>query len=110
MYLTFEEYTEFGGTVPQSSFDKLEMLASYKLDYWTQDRITEVDEKIKFCVYLIIEKLYEIENGESDVSSFSNDGVSVTLADAKTSKQKLEDVYWQVVEILPVKLVSVVIE
>lgn len=110
MYLTYEEYKEMGGTAEQSSFTILEMQAEYKLNYWTLDRITEADEKIKLCMTLLIDALAEVQNGESDVSSFSNDGVSVTLADAKTSEQKLQSVYRRVVEILPVELVSVVIE
>ena len=110
MYLTYEEYKELGGTAEQSSFANLETLAEFKINYWTLDRITETDDKIKWCMTLLIDALAEVQNGESDVSSFSNDGVSVTLADAKTSEQKLQSVYRRIVEILPVELVSVVIE
>lgn len=108
MYLTFEEYKELGGTADQTSFTPLELQARYKLDYWTFNRITEPDERVKLCMRLIIDVLYEIQNNIIDVSSFSNDGVSVTLANAKTDDQKMNDVYSRVVEILPVELVSVV--
>lgn len=110
MYITYDEYIANGGTADQSSFANLETLAEFKLNYWTLDRITETDDKIKWCMTLLINALAEVQNEESDVSSFSNDGVSVTLADAKTSEQKIQDVYRQVVEILPIELISVVIE
>lgn len=110
MYITYEEYVANGGTADQSSFANLETLAEFKLNYWTLDKITETDDKIKWCMTLLINALAEVQNGESDVSSFSNDGISVTFIDAKTTKQKMQDVYRRVVEILPVELVSVVIE
>lgn len=110
MYITYNEYTELGGTADESTFLILEKQAEYKLDYWTLNRIKESDEKIKMCMTFLINVLAEVQNGESDVSSFSNDGVSVSFADAKTSEQKLMFVYDRVVEILPVELVSVVIE
>lgn len=108
MYLTYEEYKELGGTADQPSFASLELQARYKLDYWTMNRITEPDERVKLCMCLIIDVLYEIQSNIIDASSFSNDGVSVTLANAKTDDQKINDVYSRVVEILPVELVSVV--
>lgn len=108
MYLTYEEYKELGGTAEQPSFTQLELQARYKLDYWTFNRITEPDERVKLCMRLIIDVLDEIQSNIIDASSFSNDGVSVTLANAKTDDQKMNDVYSRVVEILPVELVSVV--
>lgn len=109
MYLTYDEYKELGGTADQPSFSNLELQARYKLDYWTMNRIAEPDEGVKLCMTLLINVLAEVQNGESDVSSFSNDGVSVTLANAKTDEQKMNDVYSRVVEMLPVELVSVVV-
>ena len=109
MYLTYDEYIELGGKAEQSYFSNLEMQARYKLDYWTQDRITEPDEKIRLCMKLIIDTIFEKENGEEDVSSFSNDGISVSFADAKTFEQKMSDVHDAVVEIMPVELISAVI-
>ena len=56
---------------------------------------------------LIVDAEYSDKSGEHDVSSFSNDGVSVSFADAQTKEQKWADVYDRIVEILPVELVSV---
>lgn len=107
MYLTYEEYSSLGGKAPESDFTRLELLARKRLDYWTMDRITEPDDDIRLCMTLIVDAEYGEQSGEHDVSSFSNDGVSVSFADAQTREQKWSDVYDRIVEILPVELVSV---
>ena len=105
-YITYEEYTANGGKADASAFPRLARLAEKRLNYWTQDRITEPDEDIKLCMTLIIDAMHAEQSGEMDVSSFSNDGVSVSFADAQTKEQKWDDAYRQIVEILPVELVS----
>lgn len=107
MYLTYEEYSAINGKAPESQFARLEHLARKKLDYWTLNRITEPDDDIRLCMTLIIDAEYADKSGEHDVSSFSNDGVSVSFADAQTKEQKWAGVYDRIVEILPVELVSV---
>ena len=107
MYLTYEEYSSLGGKAPESDFTRLEILAEKRLNYWTMDRITEPDDDIRLCMTLIVDAEYSDQSGEQDVSSFSNDGVSVSFADAQTREQKWSDVYDWIVEILPVELVSV---
>ena len=107
MYLTYEDYSSLGGKAPESDFQRLELLAEKRLNYWTMDRITEPDDDIRLCMTLIVDAEYADQSGEQDVSSFSNDGVSVSFADAQTKAQKWMDVYDRIVEILPVELVSV---
>ena len=102
-YITYEQYKALGGTAEQSAFPLLERLARKKLDYWTQGRIAEVDDDIRLCMLLLMGK---IKSGKKDVSSVSNDGVSVTYASAQTEEQLMGSVYDQVVEILPVELVN----
>ena len=105
-YMTYEEYTALGGKAPEAEFPLLELLARKRLDHWTQNRITEPDDDIRLCMTLIIDAESADQSGEHDVSSFSNDGVSVSFADAQTKEQKWSDVYDRIVEILPVELVS----
>lgn len=105
-YIDYAEYVKMGGTAQESDFQHLELLARKKLDYWTQNRITAPDDDVKLCMTLIIDRLNDDESGEQDVSSVSNDGVSMSFADAKTQEQKWSDVYDRVVEILPIELVS----
>lgn len=110
-YLTFDEYQANGGKVDRSTFPTLEHLARKKLDYWTQNRITEPDCDIALAMTLIVDALAEIkENQAGAASSFSNDGVSVSLSKpVRTESEIMSSVYDQIVEILPVELVSVVI-
>lgn len=110
-YLTFEQYQANGGRAERSAFPLLERLARKKLDYWTQNRITDVTCDVELCMTLIVDGLAEArENQEETVSSFSNDGVSVSFGSARrTEPEIMGSVYEQVVEILPVELVSVVI-
>lgn len=108
MYLTYEEYTALGGTAPEADFPRLELLARKRLDYWTQNRITDPDDDIRLCMTLIIDAENADQTGEQDVSSFSNDGVSVSFAGAQTKEQKWSNVYNRIVEILPVELVSII--
>lgn len=107
MYLTYEEYISLGGKAPESDFPRLELLAEKRLNYWTLNRITTPDDDIRLCMTLIVDAEYGEQSGEQDVSSFSNDGVSVSFADAQTKEQKWQNVYDRIVEILPVELVSV---
>lgn len=111
MYLAFDEYKQMNGIVDEYIFPILEMEARLKLDYWTQNRITEdtIDEKIKFCMFKIIEVLNENNTGTGDIASYSNDGVSVSYADAKTSDEKLNNVYRFCVQVLPLELISLCI-
>lgn len=108
-YLTYDQYISSGGTAEESAFPLLERRARAKLDYWTQNRIKDVDDDIQLCMVLIINALDTIAEGEQAVSSFSNDGVSVSMESRRTEEEALASVYGQVVEILPVELVSVVI-
>lgn len=110
-YLTFDQYEANGGKVDRSTFPVLEQLARKKLDYWTQGRITEPTCDVQLCMTLIVDALAEArENQAGTASSFSNDGVSVNLSKpARTESEIMSSVYDQVVEILPVELVSVVI-
>ena len=107
MYLTYEDYSSLNGKAPESEFTRLELLARKRLDYWTMNRITEPDDDIKLCMTLIIDAESAEQSGEHDVSSFSNDGVSVSFADAQTREEKWSSVYDRIVEILPIELVSV---
>lgn len=107
MYLTYEEYSSLGGKAPESDFPRLELLSEKRLNYWTQNRIAEPDDDIRLCMTLIVDAEYADQSGEQDVRSFSNDGVSVSFADAQTKEQKWSSVYDRIVEILPVELVSI---
>ena len=107
-YLTYQQYVSNGGTAELSAFPTLERRARAKLDYWTQGRIKDVDCDIHLCMTLIINALDSVQStGGQTMTSFSNDGVSVNFGTQRTEEEVMSSVYEQVVEILPVELVSV---
>lgn len=110
-WLSYDQYLVNGGTAERSVFPLLERLARKKLDYWTHGRITDPDCDIELCMTLIVNALAESrKNAEETVSGYSNDGVSVSFSrNTRTEAEIMESVYDQIVEILPVELVSAVI-
>lgn len=110
-YLTFDQYQANGGRAERSAFPALEHLARKKLDYWTQNRVTEMTCDIELAMTLIVDALAEVrENQAGTASSFSNDGMSVSLSKpVRAEAEIMGSVYDQIVEILPIELISVVI-
>ena len=105
-YITYEQYKALGGAASSSASPRLEQLARKKLDYWTRGRITGPDDDIRLCMVLIIDAMERIKSGFVNVASTSNDGLTVNYASARTEEQMMGSVYDQIVEILPVELVS----
>lgn len=92
MYLTYDEYTNMGGTLEQSAFNDFEFEAESSIDWYTFNRLkndTEYPEALKRCVYALI-KLGALkanamnlgdtgdENSSGTIASQSNDGISVS--------------------------------
>lgn len=95
MYLTYEEYTEMGGTLEQATFSDCEMEAETVVDWYTFNRLkneTEFSEDVKKCMYMLIKYINlqsqlagvgvigsnETYGGTAGIASQSNDGVSVS--------------------------------
>lgn len=108
-YLTYMEYTQYGGKAEESSFTALERKARKKLDYFTQERLvneTVIPDSVKECMTELIDTLKENEGEE--VSSFSNGNVSVTF---KTDEKTLEDKLWDIaVTYLPIELITMAVD
>ena len=65
MYLTYEEYQSYGGTLSKSAFDTFNYKAKVKIDYYTNNRLcndTEFSEKIKRTNAEIVDLLLPIPN------------------------------------------------
>lgn len=102
-YLTYSEYVEYGGTIPESAFSNLERKAEKWINYFTQDRIkslTTITDEIKECMTEFVNKLSTMDGDK--VASFSNDGVSVNLDNSKTD----EEIMWNIADMyLPIELI-----
>ncbi len=80
-YITYAEYTERGGELPEPAFDRFYTRAKLELDYYTQRRITklkEIPEDIKLLMVELIGLADNFSQGDK-VESFSNEGIAVTF-------------------------------
>ena len=95
MYLTFEEYQEYGGTLDATTFDTVEFEVSTRIDYRTFYRLknveiipTEVKRLTFYLIDLVQKKADSLSLGNAGdtttsnagayIKSQSNDGVSIT--------------------------------
>ena len=103
MYLTFEEYKTRGGSLDEAAFNRKETKARRLLDYWTFNRLQgglgDNEQVVKDLMFEMVETMTDGQQ----VTSFSNDGVSVSFSD-KTEEQEMYDlaVAW-----LPAELVYI---
>ena len=95
MYLTYDEYKKFGGTLEESTFTDFEIRAEMKVNYYTFNRLvndTEIPSNVKRLMYVLIDLLQKQDEAlslgqnvgsSSDTSALyikskSNDGDSTT--------------------------------
>lgn len=113
MYLTFEEYATWGGTLDASEFELAELEARLLIDRITFQRLKneeEIPEAVKFCMFKLMELLAQqkglescpnLQDGDSisqtAIASQSNDGVSISYNVMSASelyslnKQKIQE-------------------
>lgn len=88
MYLTIDEYRQMGGNAEADAFERLEAKAARLIDRATHGRLQAgygIPNSVRYCMYDLIgaiqadESLGGVAAGR-EVSSMSNDGVSVSFA------------------------------
>lgn len=98
MYLTYERYKEYGGTLSEPLFDEFAFEAESIINRYTFNRLkgeTDFSESVKRCMFKLIKILFQkselvsLAAGDSEtdtetegtakyIASQSNDGVSVS--------------------------------
>lgn len=70
-YVDFDYYSkEYNGTlIPEKSFSKISVEASQKINYFTQNRIVEETEVIKYTTCLIADEIMKNENLKNTISN-----------------------------------------
>lgn len=89
MYLTYEEYKAYGGTLSETDFTVIEFKCRKRIDKLTDCRVqkmSSVPEAVKLCVMSLI-KLENAVGAEAQaenpvVTSFSTDGYSESYGKA----------------------------
>lgn len=110
-YLSFAEYTSFGGTVLESTFDILEIKARRKLDYFTQDRLktaTTIISEVKELMTEFINRM-AISPLNGNITSYSNGIESFGYGTNQTDALNTE-LYQLAVEYLPIELITATID
>ena len=95
-YLTYDEYSEMGGTIDETLFNNLRLDAQGYIDWYTFNRLwdeEEIPERVKICMYQLINLLSVTANliapttpatgginVGAQLSEQSNDGVSSKYA------------------------------
>ena len=97
MYLTFEEYQSYGGTLPETDFTLAEFKARKRVDYLTDSRVenmAEVPEAVKLAMMSIIKADgavgVDAQAGAPLVASFSTDGYSANYGSAADQTANVE--------------------
>lgn len=87
MYLTYAEYTSFGGTASESDFIGFELRARKRIDYLTLERVKDfAGDDFKRLVYELIEMYRKASERDGNVSGYGNDGVSVSYVSPEAAK------------------------
>ena len=109
MYLTYDEYIQFGGTITdEATFNEFEFEAAVQIDWYTFGRLhnlytnpdADIDINIQRCMYYLINLLQKMQsamavptlNGTSvtgeqaGIMSQSNDGVSISYTALSASE------------------------
>ena len=106
MYLTYDEYTNFGGNaLEETVFQQLEFEARTIVDWWTFNRLQNEEdypEAVKRCMFALIKLLQQkqqamvvdasVTNGstKAGITGESNDGVSTTY-NIMTAKEAIDN-------------------
>ena len=97
MYLTYDEYQSYGGTLPEADFTLAEFKARKRVDYLTDSRVeamAEVPEAVKLAMMSIIKADgavgVDAQAGAPLVVSFSTDGYSENYGSATDQTANVE--------------------
>ena len=88
-YLSYDEYTERGGTREQAEFALAEFKAEKRIDYLTDSRVKAMEtvpEAVKLCIMALMAMESrvgtEVQVSNPVVTSFTNDGYSESYGKA----------------------------
>lgn len=100
MYITYDEYTQMGGTAAEAAFPRLEYMARKRIDQYTQSRVKamqEVPEAVKRCAVELVNAMKTTDPtktaSEAALTGFSNDGYSESYGEALTAETYESNLY-----------------
>ena len=97
MYLTYAQYTAWGGTLSEQAFQLAEIGARARIDAMTQGRVAymeQVPEKVQAAMFEIInvDNVYSASAQASNpvAASFNTDGYSESYGSAESRTEAIE--------------------
>lgn len=109
MYLSYADFIERGGDMPEAAFLQLERVAENKLKYYTHGRIDKLEsitEEVKDTMYAFICELKCATRPSGQLASYSN-GIESFTFDSSIDPDSV--LYNIAVQNLPIELISSVI-
>ncbi len=99
MYISYEEYKTFGGKLNNTDFNRFCFRAECEINNATFGRVKsleQVPEQVKRCEFELTEYLSKFarDGSASAVSSFGNDGYSVSYTEEKTAQAQIGDIIY----------------
>ena len=101
MYLTYNEYISYGGKLSETEFDRFNFRAKCEIDNASLSRCSllstnKIPEAVKRCQFeLVVFLSKNAQDGSaSSISSFGNDGYSVSYTDKQTAQEKISDIIY----------------
>lgn len=110
IYITYDEYVEYGGKLPEDTFTQLERKAQRWLDFFTFNRIpqlTTIPDVVKECLVEFITRLniLDAQRQSGDVISSYSNGVETIQYQLKTDAEIKQELYGIAMDWLPDYLV-----
>ena len=96
-YLTYQEYTELGGSLAEAPFKLLEFESRQIVDKYTFGRLKELSsqiQEVKLCIYKLIDTLKSYNASQIQnkaIKSESIDGYSVSYDNGTTSLEQAKN-------------------
>ena len=96
-YLNFYEYQRMRGTLNIVDFNRFCFRAECEINRATLDRVKtlkSIPDEVKLCEFELVNFLSKVarDGAASDISSFSNDGYSVTYSEKKDVQAQIYDI------------------
>ena len=95
MYLSFVDYQAKGGVLEQPEFTRAEFMARKKINELTFNRIQEVTENIRMCVFELVEGGYMLainDQNKLDAKKVSSMSAGKTSVSYENQEGKAEEI------------------
>lgn len=94
VYLSYDEYVQYGGTASKQKFGRFRRPACARIDMLTHDRtqaLFPVPEAVKLAAFEAVEQLLRqaCEDEKGRMQSFANDGMSIGFAPETAREREL---------------------